>query len=100
MGYTVEITELTSNIAISTSNPTIEVYYDTIAVTGATGNTGANGVSVSSATVNGSGNLVITLSNATTLNAGYVKGDTGATGAQGIQGIQGNIGATGNTGAI
>ena len=68
MGYTVEITELTNNVAISTTSPTIEVYYDTVSVAGPTGPAGADGtdgsdgVSVSSASINGSGNLLLTKS--------------------------------------
>ena len=45
---------------------------------GATGAAGTNGVSTSTATVNGSGNLILTLSNASTIDAGNVRGADGA----------------------
>ncbi len=54
---------------------------------------------VKDATVNENGELVITMSDGTVINAGVVKGDTGATGATGVQGIQGEKGDTGATGA-
>ena len=69
--------------------------------TGATGPTGPQGpqgnvgpqgdgnAGVSSATVNGSGNLVITLNDSTTLDAGNVLGADGATGPQGNAGVDG-----------
>ena len=47
---------------------------------GVDGNAGVDGVSVSTATVNGSGNLILTLSNASTIDAGNVKGADGAAG--------------------
>jgi hypothetical protein len=67
--------------------------------TGATGPTGPQGpqgnvgpqgdgnAGVSSATVNGSGNLVITLNDSTTLDAGNVLGADGTTGPQGNAGV-------------
>lgn len=64
---------------------------------GDTGNTGPAGVSVASATVNGSGNLILTLSNSTTINAGSTvgpKGDKGDTGNTGATGSTGPAGAT------
>ena len=75
--------------------------------TGATGPTGAQGpqgnvgpqgdgnAGVSSATVNGSGNLVITLNDSTTLDAGNVlgaDGTNGSNGSDGATGPQGNAG--------
>lgn len=59
---------------------------------GPQGNTGADGVSVSSASVTGS-NLIITLSDASTIDAGNVVGPQGA---QGIQG-DGNAGISSAT---
>ena len=44
------------------------------------GDAGANGVGVASATVNGSGELISTLTNTSTVNAGNVKGPAGADG--------------------
>jgi hypothetical protein len=49
-----------------------------IGTTGETGATGATGVGVTTATVNGSGNLVLTLSNSSTVDAGNVRGAAGA----------------------
>jgi hypothetical protein len=62
---------------------------------GATGATGATGVGVTSATVNGSGHLIITKTDSTTVDAGSVigpKGDQGATGATGATGTKGDRG--------
>jgi hypothetical protein len=73
---------------------------------GANGNvgaTGANGVSISNATVIG-GNLLITFSNSSAVWAGNVvgpqgiQGNIGPQGNVGPQGIQGNIGPQGNVG--
>lgn len=61
-------------------------------IQGPRGETGAIGVGVSSFSVNGSGHLIVTLTDATQIDAGYVLGP------QGAQGVQGNTGATGNTG--
>ena len=64
-------------------------------IQGIQGNVGPQGdgnAGVSSATVNGSGNLVITLNDSTTIDAGNVKGADGSNGADGSQGIQGNDG--------
>lgn len=74
---------------------------------GAQGPQGADGISVTSAVVNDDGNLILTLSNGSAINAGSsvgpagpqglqgVKGDTGDTGPQGLQGIKGDKGDTG-----
>jgi len=62
---------------------------------GTNGTNGTNGVGVSTATVNGSGHLIITKTDSSTVDAGSVvgpKGDTGATGAQGPQGDTGPAG--------
>ncbi|MFM2192282.1 MAG: hypothetical protein RLZZ118_1239, partial [Bacteroidota bacterium] len=65
--------------------------------TGAQGTAGTNGISVTnSQVINDS--LRITLSNGTTINAGYVKGNTGATGPQGPIGLTGATGAVGASG--
>ena len=64
---------------------------------GPTGATGATGVGVSSATVNGSGHLIITKTDSTTVDAGSVigpKGDQGATGATGATGAKGDQGVS------
>lgn len=90
---------------------------------GPQGATGTQGISITGAAVNGSGQLVLSLSNGSTINAGSTvgpqgpqgvagpKGDigdagaqgpqglTGATGAAGAQGIQGPQGLTGPAGA-
>lgn len=63
-----------------------------------TGCTGKPGESVTSANVNGSGHLVLTLSNGSTLDAGYVVGPQGATGAVGATGATGSAGPTGPAG--
>ena len=66
---------------------------------GANGATGAAGLTVTGASVNAQGELEITLSDASVINAGHVVGPAGATGAQGIQGIQGEQGIQGPAGA-
>ena len=75
---------------------------------GATGPQGAQGpqgiqgdgnAGVSSATVNGSGDLVITLADSSTVNAGNVLGAVGATGATGPAGPTGATGPQGPAGA-
>ena len=58
---------------------------------GTNGQDGADGVNVSSAAITND-ELILTLSDSTTINAGNVRG------AQGSQGIQGNPGADGNDG--
>ena len=59
---------------------------------------GADGVSITNTTINASGNLILTLSNGTTINAGMAKGNTGPEGPQGPQGVQGIKGDTGAVG--
>ena len=65
---------------------------------------GGGGTSISSAVVNASGHLIVTLSTGDVIDAGYVKGDTGLkgdkgdTGLQGIQGLKGDKGDAGSQG--
>lgn len=66
---------------------------------GTDGTDGADGVSVTNATVNGSGDLIITLSAGGPVNAGHVVGATGATGNTGSAGAPGADGADGTDGA-
>ena len=66
---------------------------------GATGATGATGIGISTATVNGSGHLIITKTDNTTIDAGSSVGPAGPTGATGAQGPKGDTGSTGATGA-
>ena len=63
--------------------------------TGAAGATGATGVGFSSATVNGSGNLIITKTDSSTVDAGSVVGPQGSQGAQGVPGAAGATGPRG-----
>jgi plastocyanin len=65
--------------------------------TGPAGATGNTGISISTASIV-SGNLIITLSNTSTINTGTVVGTAGATGNTGPQGIQGPAGNTGPQG--
>ena len=58
---------------------------------GNVGATGATGNGITTATVNGSGNLLLTYSNTSTQDLGNIKGATGATGATGSQGPAGNV---------
>lgn len=66
---------------------------------GPPGAPGAAGVSVTDADVNGSGNLILTLSTAATIDAGHVVGPQGIQGIQGIQGAAGTNGTNGSNGA-
>lgn len=68
-----------SNLTITYSNTSV------VDVGNIEGPKGDDGVSVSSASVNGSGNLIITLTDANTIDAGNVKGADGLDGADGIQ---------------
>ena len=56
-------------------------------VIGQQGIQGNTGVSVASGTVNGSGNLILTLSNASTVDVGNVRGTNGTNGTNGANGI-------------
>ena len=72
--------------------------------TGLTGNVGSTGIFVTSAS-SLTGNLVLTLSDASTIDTGNVVGPRGSTGATGIQGATGpqgatGVGATGATGVV
>lgn len=60
-----------------------------IAAEGAQGQQGVQGIGIQSVAINENGELVITLTNETTVNAGKVTGEKGETGEQGEQGIQG-----------
>jgi len=62
---------------------------------GSNGTSGSNGVGITTAAVNGSGRLIITKTDSTTVDAGSVIGPTGAQGTVGSQGPQGSTGATG-----
>ena len=72
------------------------------------GGTGGDGVSITNCTINDSGNLIVTLSDGTTIDAGHCvgakgdkgdKGDTGADGTPGTPGTPGSPGADGAAGA-
>lgn len=65
---------------------------------GATGATGATGLYIVSANVS-VGNLFLTLSDTSIIQAGYVLGPLGPTGATGLQGPSGDRGATGVVGS-
>jgi hypothetical protein len=72
--------------------------------TGATGPQGPQGIQgdgnagISSATVDGSNDLILTLADSTTVNAGNVRGPVGPQGTTGPQGDAGNTGSTGPQG--
>lgn len=53
---------------------------------GADGVDGADGLSITGAAIDGNGHLLLTLSNSTVLDAGYVVGQAGANGADGADG--------------
>lgn len=54
------------------------------------GEPGTNGIGVKGATINGSGHLILTLDNDSTIDAGVAKGATGANGSDGAKGDDGN----------
>ncbi|MDD5702119.1 MAG: hypothetical protein PHU23_08735 [Dehalococcoidales bacterium] len=54
---------------------------------GSKGDTGAAGIGISTAVVDADGNLILTMTDGSTINAGLVKGDQGNTGADGADGI-------------
>lgn len=72
-------------IALSGSNLSLDgTTVNLSSVIGQQGIQGNTGVSVSSATVNGSGNLILTLSNTSTIDAGNVRGAVGTNGTNGV----------------
>ena len=86
--------DLGSRPVITLSNSVLQydgtsVNLANIGAQGNTGATGATGVGVTNASVNGAGNLIITLSNASTINAGNVTGPQGAAGSNGTNGTDG-----------
>lgn len=60
---------------------------------GGSGTPGEDGVSVTGAAINGSGHLIVTLSDGSTIDAGLAKGADGAAGATGPKGDTGDTGA-------
>lgn len=65
--------------------------------TGATGATGPAGLSITSGAVNGSGRLILTKSDSSTIDVGSVVGPQGATGPAGPTGATGAKGDTGTS---
>jgi hypothetical protein len=71
---------------------------------GGGGGSGSDGVGISNVSVNESGRLIVTLTDTSTVDAGYVigpqgiQGETGPQGSQGPQGIQGETGPQGSQG--
>lgn len=65
---------------------------------GGGGGTGGDGVSITNCTINDEGNLIVTLSNGTTLNAGNAVGPQGPAGPTGPKGEQGEKGENGTNG--
>jgi hypothetical protein len=59
------------------------------------GEDGVDGVGIQSATVNGSGHLIITLTNSVIIDAGLVKGTNGTNGTNGVNGTNGTNGTNG-----
>lgn len=56
------------------------------------GGGGGGGPYITNAVINGSGNLILTFSDSSTIDAGHVVGATGATGSAGPKGDTGNPG--------
>ena len=71
---------------------------DTVTVAGAAGRDGRDGVSVTNATLNSNGELIITYSNGIVSNLGVVTGSNGRDGATGVAGAAGAAGKDGKDG--
>lgn len=69
------------------------------ALEGTDGTNGTDGLSIVGASIDGGGHLLLTLSNSTVLDAGYVVGPAGANGVDGTNGTDGVDGAPGTDGA-
>lgn len=67
-------------------------------ISGKDGQDGEDGVGVDSLTVDGNGNLIVSLSDGRQINCGIVRGEKGDAGAQGLQGEKGDTGAQGPQG--
>lgn len=65
---------------------------------GADGVDGVDGLSITGAAIDGNGHLLLTLSNSTVLDAGYVVGPAGANGTNGTNGTNGADGVDGEDG--
>jgi len=105
MGYTVNIYETTNGVNVSASGTNVNITTSTNPITISYNALELDGVNITNANVNASGNLILTLSNSAVINAGRVTGNTGATGATGANGATGsngisvtnsNINASGN----
>jgi hypothetical protein len=84
-------TDLTNRPTMSVVGNTYLVYdgsnvnlSSVIGQQGIQGNAGVDGTSVTSGTVNGSGNLILTLSDASTVDVGNVRGAAGTNGTNGV----------------
>jgi hypothetical protein len=77
-------------IALSGSNLSLDgttLDLSGVGAKGDKGDTGNTGVSVSSGVVNVGGNLILTLSNASTVDVGNVRGTNGTNGTNGVDGV-------------
>jgi len=63
--------------------------WQTIVIDGLSGDAGDNGISVTNATIDGSGHLILTLSDSSTIDAGVAKGSNGNNGTNGTNGVNG-----------
>ena len=72
MSYTVTITEVNPGVDVSANTSQVTVTANTQPITVSYNAVELNGVGVASATINNSGNLLITLSNSTVIDAGQV----------------------------
>lgn len=90
-------TETGAKITITdkTGTKTITLLNGTNGTDGANGENGADGISVTGSEINSNGQLIITLSNGQTLNAGTAKGSDGTDGTNGTNGKDGTNGTDG-----
>ena len=93
VAFTGNHSSLSNRPTMSLASNTYLLYDDSnvnlSSVIGQQGIQGNTGVSVASGTVNGSGNLILTLSNASTVDVGNVRGTNGTNGANGTNGVNG-----------
>ena len=103
MSYTVNIYETANDVNVSQGGTSVNISTTSTPITISYNAIELDGVNISTATAV-TGNLILTLSNAAVIDAGYVigaqgpQGNAGAQGSQGVQGIQGIQGIQGETG--
>lgn len=85
MSYTLIVTDITEspNVVVGSTSYSLSTQYNATVI---------DGVGIDTLTVNGSGNLIVTKTDATTVDAGHVVGADGANGTNGTNGVDGTDG--------